>query len=510
MKQEILRLKARTSEIKDFTIWSDVGEATKHSISDLVNLHGGKMYHSCAYTPETMAVIERLWRTMTEMSSVMLLSSGLSEPFWEDATRYEALLYNRTLRATGTPNERKAPCELYDGVEPSMDKCQPFGCRAYAHIPKAVRRKNHKGRAEMCIFVGLQEDMSPGYKLYRPLYRDYIVSGHVKFAPMLQYDVKIGGEKKVDDNTPTGELKDYQYLVGMLYLDPDDGLVYKTTSVRVERFQGQQLIVATRSSVPLAGEEIPDKNTYHVRDIEEMTNNSTELQLETMGYSQPPLDWYNSDDSGTENDMNVVRNDSLELMVDTQDFERQPEVNAEEVTISENAPSSGKKRRAAAEDTRKKARKSAVKEPSPAVIREGVRMESQNGFHRRVRTAPKRLVYHVEHGLSRYESAAECGLLRASVPSKGNENEVKLVADEFINYSMLQVLYGGGLAAYALTCNMEVPEVSDPSTRDEALASPQHGHWLEAEVNELKSLSDNCMVGRLEELPPGKKRVKFK
>ena len=43
--------------------------------------------------------------------------------------------------------------------------------KAYINIAKEVRRKDHKGRAELAIFVGFEESTIPGYKFNSPLFQ---------------------------------------------------------------------------------------------------------------------------------------------------------------------------------------------------------------------------------------------------------------------------------------------------------------------------------------------------
>ena len=112
-----------------------------------------------------------------------MLASGLPEPYWECAQAYAVLIYNRTTRPYGKAGALMSPDDVYYGVQLDMQLFKPFGCKAYINIAKQVRRKNHKGRAEMAIFVGFEDNTIPGYKFYRPLYRDFITTAHCKFLP---------------------------------------------------------------------------------------------------------------------------------------------------------------------------------------------------------------------------------------------------------------------------------------------------------------------------------------
>jgi hypothetical protein len=99
--------------LKDFIIQSDTGEFVSREIEGILAENGEYLRHGAPYTPETQAVIERLWRTITELATTMMLAANLPEPYWEDATEYARLIYNRTIRNSGTPGVRQSPEEMY-------------------------------------------------------------------------------------------------------------------------------------------------------------------------------------------------------------------------------------------------------------------------------------------------------------------------------------------------------------------------------------------------------------
>ena len=148
-----------------FTIQADQGETRAQEIEQYVREKGGEIRHSCAYSPEQQAMIERFWRTIAEMSTAMILAAKLGEPFWEDATQYATVVYNHTPRHHLGRKDMAAPIQLYTKESHTMKHFQPFGCRAYVHIPSQIRRKNHKGRAEQAIFVGMDDNIVQGYRL---------------------------------------------------------------------------------------------------------------------------------------------------------------------------------------------------------------------------------------------------------------------------------------------------------------------------------------------------------
>ena len=90
-----------------FCIQSDNGEFKSDAIERYLHSVGGTRKVCCAYTPELMAVIERLWGTIRNMASAMMIQAGLSEPYWELAQAYACLIYNNI-----------PPTEMVLGVQP--------------------------------------------------------------------------------------------------------------------------------------------------------------------------------------------------------------------------------------------------------------------------------------------------------------------------------------------------------------------------------------------------------
>ena len=80
--------------LKDFVVQSDNGEFKSNVVKEYLLSVGGDRLTCCAYAPETQSVIERLWGTITNMSSAMMISKKLPECYWEFASAYAAEIYN--------------------------------------------------------------------------------------------------------------------------------------------------------------------------------------------------------------------------------------------------------------------------------------------------------------------------------------------------------------------------------------------------------------------------------
>jgi len=97
-------------------------------------------------------IIERVWRTVGESTFAMLITSSLSEIYWQEARSTACYLYNHS---PGAHQEifMLSPYEQYYGVAPHatvLNKAKGD------HSPKAV-----KGN-----FVGYQDHQVKGWKIY--------------------------------------------------------------------------------------------------------------------------------------------------------------------------------------------------------------------------------------------------------------------------------------------------------------------------------------------------------
>ena len=81
---------------------------------------------------------------------------------------------NRTISSTST----KTPFELFHGRKPNLNN-QMIGCRAYAHVPDALRKKLDS-KATPCWLVGYGES-TKGWILWDPVKRVFITSRDVTF-----------------------------------------------------------------------------------------------------------------------------------------------------------------------------------------------------------------------------------------------------------------------------------------------------------------------------------------
>ena len=96
-------------------------------------------------------IVDRVIRTIREMTRAYLYSSNLSMIWWYAATKCAIYVINRLPRPP-----HKSPIETFSGKPWDMSRLQPFGCMCHYHIPKVMRGPSAalKPTSAAGIFVG--------------------------------------------------------------------------------------------------------------------------------------------------------------------------------------------------------------------------------------------------------------------------------------------------------------------------------------------------------------------
>ncbi|GFW96554.1 retrovirus-related Pol polyprotein from transposon RE1 [Trichonephila clavipes] len=90
----------------------------------------------------------------------LLKSSEVPHKFWGEALLCFTYAWNRICHKVGN----KTPFEKYSGRKPSVLHLKPFGCLAYAGVPKQIRKKFDM-RAKMGIMMGYAQ-RTKGYRIW--------------------------------------------------------------------------------------------------------------------------------------------------------------------------------------------------------------------------------------------------------------------------------------------------------------------------------------------------------
>lgn len=113
------------------------------------------------YTHEQAGCVERENRTIVEAArAIMHARVKIPEKLWAEVIEAVVYVLDRT-GPSSVPN--KSPYELWFGKKPSIKHLRILGCKCYAHVPKANRKKLEK-KAELGILVGYEG--SEGYRIW--------------------------------------------------------------------------------------------------------------------------------------------------------------------------------------------------------------------------------------------------------------------------------------------------------------------------------------------------------
>lgn len=130
------------------------------------------------YSPQQNGVAERANRTLVEMARCLLVSSGLPQSMWGEATNTSTYIRNRApTKVLGDVT----PYERWHGRKPSVFHLKTFGCDAIV-MRKGMKPKGSKfmPKGIKMKFVGYQ-DHTKGYRFYNTSSRKIIIARDVIF-----------------------------------------------------------------------------------------------------------------------------------------------------------------------------------------------------------------------------------------------------------------------------------------------------------------------------------------
>ena len=142
--------------------------------------HGIIHEKTAPYTPKQNGLSEVMNCIIIERARSILYDSNISKGFWVQAVSMAIYLINRS-PAPRLPD--KTPHEAWTNAKPSIADYCPFGCPAYAHVPKE-RRTKLDSKTRKCIMMGY-EPGTKAYRLWDPKQRCMIISRDVIFDERL-------------------------------------------------------------------------------------------------------------------------------------------------------------------------------------------------------------------------------------------------------------------------------------------------------------------------------------
>jgi hypothetical protein len=169
----------------EFFMTDGGGEYTSKVFEAKLKRHGVMHTMTAPDTPEQNGLAERMNQTLENSTVAALIDSGLPKSFWCYAMDYAAWTIARS-PAAGLKGRVPHQMLFKRHVDPTFFR--PFGCTAYALIPKDKRggKLNRKGRK--CVMLGYEYGKK-SYRLFDVQTRKVINARHVVF-----------NEKGDDDN----------------------------------------------------------------------------------------------------------------------------------------------------------------------------------------------------------------------------------------------------------------------------------------------------------------------
>ncbi|GJX80254.1 retrovirus-related pol polyprotein from transposon TNT 1-94 [Tanacetum coccineum] len=128
---------------------SDRGGEYVAPFAELYAKHGIRHEFTAPYSPQQNGIAERKNRTLKEMVTAMLISSGMSQDMWGEAILTATYLLNKIPRK----EKEETPYELWMGRKPSYQYLRVWGCLAKVAVPTPKAQKIGPKSVD-CIFIG--------------------------------------------------------------------------------------------------------------------------------------------------------------------------------------------------------------------------------------------------------------------------------------------------------------------------------------------------------------------
>ncbi|MCO5609147.1 hypothetical protein L7F22_063369 [Adiantum nelumboides] len=154
------------------------GEYVSNAFQKFCKDAGIQQQYTTPYTPQQNGVSERKYRTLVSTARAMLLTAGLSKPYWEEAVATAGYLQNRIPH---TIDPQFTPYYHWFGKIPTLEHLRVFGCSAYPVQVVSLRHKLYATATKM-VFVGYGDRLGVKvYRLYDPHHKKFHFARSVYF-----------------------------------------------------------------------------------------------------------------------------------------------------------------------------------------------------------------------------------------------------------------------------------------------------------------------------------------
>jgi len=214
---------------------SDNGEMDTKGVRSYLMRSGAIQRFTNPYHPEMNGMAERAFRTINELSTSMMVHAGLPDPYWEEATRYAALITNIVPNQTDSGWAREA-YYLWTGLIFDYSLLRTWGSRAYAI--NHIQNNDYVGKSEEGIYVGFKkkELVTRCYRLYLPHKNRFVETGDVIMCEHVgrrEPERLLPPVLMIPKSRENLDVKDYQSLVGTIHYDNTEGIQYEVVRVYV-------------------------------------------------------------------------------------------------------------------------------------------------------------------------------------------------------------------------------------------------------------------------------------
>ncbi len=259
-------------------------------VKPLLESMGVSTTMTTAESPEQNGIAEAAVQSGVSMALTQLAGSDLPRDFWEFSLETAAYIRNRLPQTT--LKGWMTPYEYMTGRVPDVGHIRRWGCRAYVLKTRARRQEDWADKAEEGRLIGYPAD-GPGYIVYIPARDTSVCSNDVKCDDETRL-MRSGGYEdlvQLEAEVLPGfkNVADFEYLVGTVHVDDEDGLMYETVKVfatpKKAGGRGNEIVIQRKRVFDLIrGNKGPlIKTRFHVEDIARLTNDYRRFVEENVG-----------------------------------------------------------------------------------------------------------------------------------------------------------------------------------------------------------------------------------
>ena len=197
------------------------------------------------------------------MGLAMMMASVVPMRFWPYAIMHAVYVYHRL--PTTTAAGYCSPFQAKYGIVPNVARLKKWGCVCYVDIPVEMRTKGFTEKAMKGYFLGIHEP-TQSYYVYCIATEKIVKSIHVVFD---EVTVLQRPETPVLEILPTRHVMgDFEYLVGQVFRDDENQLLYVTTRIAKGP---KNFIVAYVAEISLGGVvHQEEQRPLHVPEVAKM------------------------------------------------------------------------------------------------------------------------------------------------------------------------------------------------------------------------------------------------